>query len=188
MAISEDEALRLVQHIEKTARQVAEQPAMRGVAELINQWRADVEAGRPIERKLSVKQSPGLDVLSDTPRSRSTTSGDFVGREEYNNVEQLDMLVGALGLAFIAPPMMSGRLLDTIARFGGLAGEQEHSDPFVNLAGVETTEASSKATPISREMVAQSREAVEALAKLLSEISHEADLTPRRLIESGSKT
>lgn len=70
MPISEEEAGRLISHIELTVREVASDPRMRGITELIDQWRADVEAGRPIERKLLVVRSPNVDGLIEAPRSR----------------------------------------------------------------------------------------------------------------------
>src|SRR3546814_1080117 len=74
MAISDDEARRLIEHLERTAREAAEQQDKPGITGIINQWRVDVEAGRPVERKLKVRQSPGLDVLTGTPRSSTTRS------------------------------------------------------------------------------------------------------------------
>ena len=183
MAISEEEAERLIGHIEETVRRVASDPGMRGITMLIDQWKADVEAGRPVERKLPVRRSPGLDSLTDTPRSRSTTSGDFVGREEYKNVEQLEMLIVSLGLAFLAPPMMSERLLGTIAAYREGKDRDEEPDPVIRLLGVTTADISRPSPPISRETIVQSHESTAELAALLNEIVQEAGFAPRRLMD-----
>ena len=183
MPISEDEADLLISHIEETVREVASDPRMRGITGLIDQWKADVEAGRPIERKLRVQRSPGVDGLIEAPGSRSTTSGDFVGKEEYTKFEQLDMLVLSLYLAFLAPSIMSERLLDTIGKYGGVQDQQEKLDPVIDLLGVAPTDASRTSSRISRETIAQSKESTKKLATLLNEIIEEAELTPRRLID-----
>lgn len=67
MAITEDEAAELIGHIEAAVRESASRPDARGIIDLLDQWRSDVEAGAPIERKLAVRQSPGLDELAGTP-------------------------------------------------------------------------------------------------------------------------
>ena len=183
MAISEEEADELISYIEKTVREVASDPRMKGITELIDQWKADVEAGRPIERKLSVRRGPGVNNLIEAPRSRSTTSGDFVGKEDYTKFEQLDMLVVSLYLAFLAPYIMSERLLDTIAEYAGEPNQREKSDPVIDLLGVASTDATRTSSPISRETIAQSNKSTAKLAALLNEIIQEADLTPRKFID-----
>ena len=183
MPISEDEAERLIGRIEATVREVASDPSMQGIIDLIDQWKADVEAGRSIERKLRVQPTPGLYDLIDTPRSRSTTSGDFLGKEDYKYVEQLDMLVVSLGLAFLAPSMMSKRLLGTIAKYNGEQEQEEHPDPTFGLVGVATPDASRTFSRVSQETIVKSNESTAKLATLLNEITQEADLTPRRFID-----
>ncbi|MDE0532815.1 MAG: hypothetical protein OXI01_15410 [Albidovulum sp.] len=183
MPISEAEADRLISHFEFNVREVANDPRMQGITGLVDQWKADVEAGRPIERKLTARRSPGLDGLIEAPSSPSTTSGDFVGTEEYTKLEQLDMLVVALYLAFLAPSVMSERLLDTIARFSGNQNQQETTDPVIDLLGIVPTDASRMSSRISRETIAQSKESTAKLATLLNEIIEEAELTPRRFVD-----
>ena len=183
MPISEDEADRLISHIEKTVRVVASDPRMQGITGLIDQWKADVEAGRPVERKLPVRRTPSLDNLIEPPRSSSTTSGDFVGKEDYTKFEQLDMLVVALYLAFLAPSIMSKRLLDTIAKYRGDEAQLEKTDPVVDLLGVASPDATRTSSQISWETIAQSSRSTEKLATLLSEIIEEAELTPRKLVD-----
>ena len=185
MPISEDEAERLINHIEETVRSFASDPGMRGVIGLVDQWKADVEAGRPIERRLSVRRSSGpvQDDLFDVPPSPSTTSGDFIGKEDYTNVEQLDMLVNSLGLAFLVPPMMSKRLLDTITKYSEEQNQEERPDLVVRFLGATTTDVSRISPPVSRETIAQSYASTEELAALLNEIVQEAELTPRRFMD-----
>jgi len=177
MAISDDEARRLINHLEQTVREAASQRDKPGIAEIINQWRADVEAGRPVERKLKVRQSPGLDVLTETPRSSRMSSGEFVGTEDYSPIEQLDMLVSALGVALVAPQMMARRFMDAITTFSG-PGTKGLYDPVVRLVGVADTDEPEGDAParISRASIDQSRELTGALDKLLREIVKEADL------------
>ncbi|ESX02329.1 hypothetical protein NKJ16_29535 [Mesorhizobium sp. M0179] len=181
MAISEDEAASLIVLIERTVREVAGKPDTQGIIDMMNQWRSDVEAGRPVERKLSVRQSPGLDELAGAPRSRTTTSGDFVGREDYSKVEQLDMLIAALGVAYVAPQMMATRFLDTIVSCSEQARQKAQFEPIAHFVGVGDTEESRAAPSISRTTIMQSREATMPLARLLDEITREAELTPRLL-------
>lgn len=177
MAISDDEARRLIKHLERTAREAAELQNKPGITEIINQWRVDVEAGRPVERKLKVSQSPGLDVLTGAPRSSTTSSGEFVGTEDYSPIEQLDMLVSALGLALVAPQMMARRFIDAITNFSD-PGTKGRYDPIVRLVGVADTGEPEAEAParISRESIDQSRELTGALDKLLREIVEAADL------------
>ncbi len=183
MPISEDEAERLISHIEATVRRVTRDPSMSGITGLIDQWKADVEAGRSIERKLRFRASRGFDDLTDTPRSGLTTSGDFVGKEDFTRVEQLDMLVVSLRLAFLVPSMMSARLLDTIAEYCGEQDQQEKKELVVQLFGVSTTDVAPTSPSISREMIARSNEVTAKLATLLDEIIREAEFTPERLID-----
>lgn len=183
MPISEEEADRLISHIEMTVREIASDPPMPGITALIDQWKADVEAGRPVELKLPVHRRRGVDGLIDTSRSRPTTSGEFVGKEDYTKFEQLDMLIVSLYLAFLAPSTMSKRLLDTIEEFSGEPNQQEKPSAAVDLLGVASTDESPRFTHISRETIAQSNESTSKLASLLNEIVQEAGLAPRRFID-----
>jgi hypothetical protein len=178
MAISEDEAAALIKHIETTVGAAAEKPEFHGILDLLNQWRSDVDAGRSIERKLSVRQSPGLDVLTETPRTRATAKGDFVGKEDYNGLEQLELLVTALDLAYVAPKMMAERFLDIVASTSGEANAKAGADISIAFVGVGETDAAATGRTISRAGVAQSHEATTRLSELLAEISREAGFTP----------
>ncbi len=182
MAITDDEARRLIEHLERTVREAADQQGKPGITEIINQWRADVEAGRPVERKLKVRQSPGIDVLADSPRSSTISSGEFVGTEAYRSIEELDMLVTALCVALVAPQMMADRFVDTITTFSG-RGSKGLYDPVVRLVGVADTDEPDGDGParISRTSIDQSREVTGALNRLLREIIEEADLPQRDL-------
>lgn len=187
MAISNDQAAHLIEHIEHSVRVEATKQDKQGIIDIINQWRSDVEAGRQIERKLTVRQSPGLDVLSDTPRTRSTSSGEFVGKEDFTPIEQLDMLITALGLAFVAPQMMAQRFIDAISEYSG-ADAKAQEEPVVRFIELgEDTDLEPDADyqdRISRHSISQSREHVEDLATLLLEISDEAGLSHRKLTDS----
>lgn len=187
MAISNDQAAHLIEHIEHSVRVEATKQDKQGIIDIINQWRSDVEAGRQIERKLTVRQSPGLDVLSDTPRTRSTSSGEFVGKEDFTPIEQLDMLITALGLAFVAPQMMAQRFIDAISEYSG-ADAKAQEEPVVRFIELgEDTDLEPDADyqdRISRQSISQSREHVEDLATLLLEISDEAGLSHRKLTDS----
>ena len=167
--------------IETTVREIAGDS--KGIIGLIDQWKADVEADRSVERKLRVRQSPDVDGLIEAPRSRSKTSGDFVGKENFTNTMQLDMLIDALGLAFLAPFMMSERLLDTIENNGGEQDRKGMPDPVIHFEEVATTDTSHAPPRISRATIAQSKEATAEVAILLSEIIRETGFTPRRLID-----
>ncbi|TPK63693.1 hypothetical protein FJ546_13290 [Mesorhizobium sp. B2-4-19] len=186
MAISEDEAKRLVDYLDNTVRELATEPETQGIINLLNQWRSDVEAGRPVERRLTVRESPGLDELADVPRTRTTTSGDFIGKKDYSTIEQLDMLVAALGIALIAPQMMATRFLGVIASSSTEKGLGE--SPYVNihLVGVGDTGETEATPPISRASIAQSRAATTDLGRLLAEISKESELTWRRFSDEAS--
>lgn len=182
MAISDDEAGRLIEHLERTVREAAAEQDKPGITEIINQWRADVEAGRPVERKLTVRQSPGLDALTANPRSSTKSSGEFVGTEAYSAIEQLDMLVTALGVALVAPQMMARRFIETIITLSGPKSEDLH-DPVVRLVGVADTDEPDGDGParISRTSIDQSRQLTGALDKLLHEIIEAAELPQRNL-------
>ncbi len=188
MSISEEEAKRLISHIEETVREVASDPDMRGTIGLIDQWKADVEAGRSIERKIRLQPSQSHDGLTGTSRSQLTTSGEFIGKEDYTPVEQLDMLVVSLCLAFLVPSMMSERLLDTIEKYSGEQDQQEKSVPVFRLVRVADTDTSRTSSDISRETIAQSNQSTARLATLLNEIIQEAELTPRRLMDGEDIT
>ena len=151
MPIDNDEAARLIRLIEETVSEITRDPNMRGIKELISQWKADVEAGRPIQRKLSVRADPGNIAFIDEESSRPTARGEFVGREDYTPLEQLDMLVEALGLAFLAPTMMSRCLLDAIKNFGHEQDQKGKPEPTIYFMEGATTDTSPVALSISQE-------------------------------------
>jgi hypothetical protein len=181
MAVTEDEAGHLIEHIEKTVREAAESQDKPAILNLLNQWRADVEAGRPVERKITVKLSPGLDVLASEARSRTSSSGDFVGKEDFTNSEQLNMLVTALRIAFIAPQMMAARFLDVITAFSGSDGNEGQFSPPVHMVS-DIADIEIKPDLISRDNIAQSRSQTDFLNELLVEISQEAGLEQKRSV------
>lgn len=178
MAIDDEEAGRLISTILQAVSEGAPSLERSGVNEVINQWRAEIEAGRPIERKLRVRQSPGLDVVSGTPRSGSSSTGEFVGKEEYSKIEQLDLLVEALGLAFSAPQMMASRFLDTIIKYSSPGGDKRPEQ--ISAVLVDGSNPDVPGRSIDRGVIAQSEEATARLVELLNELSQEGDLQVRK--------
>ncbi|PSJ39041.1 hypothetical protein [Allosphingosinicella deserti] len=178
MAMTDAEAARLVTHLEAAVRQFASEPTANGILDVLNQWRSDVEAGRQVERKLKVRQSPGIDELAGVPRGGATTTGDFVGKEEYSNFEQLDMLVAALGVAFLAPKMMASRVIGMVKR--SIPPATAAQGVVVHRVGVGDDDATEVVQPISSVTIAQSDLATLKLGRLLDEISREAGLPSRQ--------
>jgi hypothetical protein len=183
MAISEDEARRLIAAILEAIPEEAFQPGRVAIAEFISQWRAEVEAGRPVDRKVKVQESPGFDELAGVPRSRTSTTGEFVGKKDYRGVEQLDMLVEALGLSFVAPQMMASRFLDAIERYRETGSDVSP----VSVALAPTGEVGDPSLRVDREMVGQAAEATLPLARILEELSQEGGLRERPLTRRQDK-
>jgi hypothetical protein len=185
MTISNEEATGLVEYIERKVRDEAINQNKPGILDIINQWRSDIEIGRQVERKLTVRQSPGLDTIADVPRSRRTTSGEFVGKEEYEPTVQLDMLVGALGIAYLAPQMMAQRFVKAIEDFGG--GDKDgENDPDVRLvdAGDSGEAKSVDLARISHMNIKQSCDKTAQISSLLREISDEGGLPKRKFSDN----
>lgn len=182
MPITEDDARNLIPKIEAAVREAASGADKQGVINLLKQWRAEVEAGRSIDRKLSVQKSPGLDELAGVPRSSTTSSGEFVGKEDYTSIEQLDMLVETLGLAFIAPQMMASRFFEAVMDFSPQKSKDD-TELCVKLAEDEG-EVSFK-YKIDRRIIEDSLEATKALGEILKEISKEGKLKDRQFFLSG---
>lgn len=186
MRPTDQEIKELIDQIESAVRKSAID--YQGIIRLIDQWKADVEFGRPVERRLSIRRSYDSHSYTDTGRSESRTSGDFIGKEDYSSLEQLEMMVVALGLAFLAPHMMSKRVLDTISKYSGdqQQDQQERKlDPIVRFLGVATTETSQGSTDISHSTIEQSQQSTIALADILNEIGEEAELPKRISIDRG---
>lgn len=185
MSISDDDAKKLVRFIESKVREEASEQDKAGILDIIDQWRSDVEVGRQVERKVVVRQSPGLDAWAEVPRSRSTTSGDFVGREDYEPTEQLNMLIGALGVAYLAPQMMAQRFMQAIEDFGG-TGDEQRIFPNVRFVGIREFDGSEEdeVGKVSRANIEQSRGKTDALSSLLDEISNEAEIPQRKFSEN----
>ncbi|MES0032717.1 hypothetical protein [Mesorhizobium sp. M0040] len=179
MAITEKEAGLLISTMLGAIPEEALRPGRLSIADLISQWRAEIEAGRPVDRKLTVRQSPGLDEVAGVPRTRTSSTGEFVGKKEYSKVEQLDLLVEALGLAFIAPQMMASRFLDTIERFSSTKQDAESVSVSLAAAGG----AAEPSLRVDWATIAESTEATMPLAHLLNELSQEDGLRKRAFTE-----
>ncbi|MER9629621.1 hypothetical protein [Mesorhizobium sp. M0296] len=176
MAISEDEARSLIATILKKLAEDAAPGDRRAIDDLIVQWHAEIEAGRPVDRKLKVSISPGLDIVAEVPRSRTAATGEFVGKKDYSQLEQLDLLVETLGLAFVAPQMMASKLLETVQQFAGEGGVQAAAPVTVFLAAPgEVEDARRIDTVIAKEAAARTQE----LANIIAELSEEKGLKPR---------
>ena len=179
MAINDDEAGLLISTIVKEISSL-EQPGRLAIADLISQWRAEIKTGRPVDRKLKVRQSPGLDELAGVSRSGTSSTGEFVGKKEYTKVEQLDSLLEALGLAFVAPQMMASKFLDAIERYGLLKKGVTAAPVSVSLETAGGVEESTLL--VDRKTVMQSVEATASLTALLNELSQEDGLRARAVI------
>lgn len=177
MAIDETEADLLIAALVEAIPADALQSARHAVGDLISQWRAEIEAGRPVDRKLKVRQSPGLDELVGIARSGTTYTGEFVGKAEYSKFEQLDLLVEALGLVFAAPQMMASRLLDTVRYYRSSQGVGATEPLSIEFAGTGETE--TPALSIDETIVTQSIKATASLTVLLDEISRVGALKER---------
>lgn len=184
MPIEEAEAEKIIVHIEKVIREFSTDPDKQGILDILNQWRSDVEAGRPVEQKIRVRQSPGLDVLAGTPQTRATKSGDFVGKKDYSKIEQLDMLITALGLAFIAPQMMARYFLDTINKNIDSEDGKLEENAKIHLISIGDTAERELISPITFEKISQSQNATQRLTRLLVEISREGEFSSLNLIDT----
>jgi hypothetical protein len=89
MAISDEEANQVIAAIEEAFPHESLKLGRDAIADLLQQWRAEIEAGRPIDRKLKVTERPGLDELAGVPRTRTSSTGEFVGKQDYRPAEQL---------------------------------------------------------------------------------------------------
>ncbi|MGX9574196.1 hypothetical protein [Mesorhizobium sp. f-mel] len=176
MAISEDEARSLIATILKALAKDAAPGDRRAIDDLIAQWHAEIEAGRPVDRKLKVRTSPGLDVVADVPRSRTTATGEFVGKKDYGQIEQLDLLLEALGLAFIAPQMMASKLLKTVQQFAGERGVQAAAPVTVFLVAQSEIEDTRQIDAVIAEDAAVR---TQDLANIIAELSEETGIKPR---------
>ncbi|ESY44736.1 hypothetical protein X747_05405 [Mesorhizobium sp. LNJC384A00] len=176
VAISEGEARSLIETILKTLAENAVPGDRRAIDDLIAQWHAEIEAGRPVDRKLKVRISPGLDVVAEVPRSRTAATGEFVGKKDYSQIEQLDLLLEALGLAFVAPQMMASKLLETILQFARDGGAQAAAPVTVFLATLGEAEGLRQIdSVIAQEAAVRTQE----LANIIAELSEEKGLKRR---------
>ncbi|KQM27900.1 MULTISPECIES: hypothetical protein [unclassified Sphingomonas] len=175
MAISDEEATQVIASIEKALSQESLEPGRDAIADFLQQWRAEIEAGRPIDRKLKVAESPGLDELAGVPRARTSSTGEFVGKKDYRPTEQLDLLLEALGLSFVAPPMMAARFLETVERYR--VDEAKDSPTTISLA--PTGEVGEPALQLDRATIDQAAEAVISLSRVLDELSRETGIRDR---------
>lgn len=182
MAISDEEANRVIAAIEQALPQESLEPGRDAIADFLQQWRAEIEAGRPIDRKLKVAESPGLDELAGVPRARTSSTGEFVGKKDYRPSERLDLLLEVLGLSFVAPPMMADRFLTTVERYR--VGEASENPATISLAPMG--EVGDPTLQLDRAMIDQAVEALVPLSRVLDELSRETGIRDR-LTDIGEK-
>jgi hypothetical protein len=177
MAITDEEASQIIAAIEQALSLYSLEPDRDAIADFLQQWRAEIEAGRPIDRKLKVTESPGLDVLAGVPRARISSTGEFVGKKDYSPTEQLDLLLEALGLSFVAPPMMAARFLETVERYR--VDEANENPATIFLA--RTEEIGDPTLRLDRATIDQATKAVIPLSRVLNELSRETSIRDRLL-------
>lgn len=175
MSISDEEASQVIAAIEQAFPPESLESGRNAIADFLQQWRAEIEAGRPIDRKLKVTESPGLDELAGIPRSRTTSTGEFVGKKDFSPTERLDLLLEALGLSFVAPPMMAARFLDTVERYR--VDEAQETSATISLA--PTGEIGDPTLQLDRATIDQAAEAVIPLSRVLNELSREIGIRDR---------
>lgn len=175
MAISDEEANQVIAAIERALPQGSLEPGRDAIADFLQQWRAEIEAGRPIDRKLKVAESPGLDELAGVPRARTSSTGEFVGKKDFRPTERLDLLLEALGLSFVAPPMMAARFLETVERYRD--AEANENPAMISLA--PTGEVGDPTLQLDRATIDQAAEAVIPLSRVLDELSRETGIRDR---------
>ncbi|MEJ8631870.1 hypothetical protein P0F65_22955 [Sphingomonas sp. I4] len=117
MAISDEEANQLIDAIEQALPPESLEPGRDAIIDFLQQWRAEIEAGRPIDRKLKVAESPGLRRACGRAARAFQLNRRFRRQKDYRPTERLDLLLEALGLSFVAPPMMAARFLETVERY-----------------------------------------------------------------------
>lgn len=85
---------------------------------LVNAFHAEIAAGLPVQIKLKVKNEEVVDdPIAGTRTTEGSARGEFIQRRDYTSLEQLEILVEALRLAAVAPPLMASRLFSTLREF-----------------------------------------------------------------------
>lgn len=169
MAISDEEVRQVVNAITDALEPQESGPY--AIADFLQQWHAEVAAGRPIDRKLRVAESPGLDEPADVPRARTRSTGEFVGKQDFSPTEELDLLLEALGLSFVAPPMMAARFLETVKQYR--VNEETENPVTIHLA--PTAEIGNPKLELDRIKIDQASQAVNQLSQVIREISREVE-------------
>lgn len=85
---------------------------------LVNAVHAEIAAGLPVQVKLKVKSEEVVDdPIVGARTTEGSARGEFIQRRDYTSLEQLEILVAALRLAAVAPPLMASRLFSTLEEF-----------------------------------------------------------------------
>ena len=121
--MTDDEAERLFAaliHVLRQRRDV-EQPSERD--NYLAAIETEIDAGKPVAVKLKVRDEKTVsDPVTGTRAAGSSSSADFIQRQEYSGLEKLKILLNGLGLATIAPGEMALRLTTSLRSLG----EQSH--------------------------------------------------------------
>lgn len=185
MPVTEEEAERLIGVIINTIGSTPHLSDNLIVSDLVSQWRSEVEAGRQIEKKLKVRENPRYQFDSGPSKSRPESSGEFIGRDDYKQIERLNLLINTVNLIFVVPEKMAFNVFDTIKRIKSEKDEEESDNFSIFLAGIG--DGGEPKLEINQESIAEWGDEGEALAKLVREISGEISSKARLdLIDEGN--
>jgi len=102
---------------------------------------AQIDSGKPVPVTLKVRSEKIVpDALTGIRRAESTSSGEFIQRQEYTPREKLEILLNGLELATVVPPLMAqafiaetSRLSANLASAGIRLGDDQTADPLQSL-------------------------------------------------------
>jgi hypothetical protein len=115
--MTEQEAENLVQLLLKDLSARPELTAGRTPQDdLVNAVQAEIAAGQPVQIKLKVRSDEVIDdPVAGRRRTEGMASGEFIQRRDFTSHEKLKILLEALGLSAIAPPVMANRVIKTLS-------------------------------------------------------------------------
>jgi hypothetical protein len=183
MPVTEEDAERLIGLIIKTIEDTPLLSENLIVSDLINQWRSEVEAGRQVEKKLRVKENPRYQFDAGSSKGRPESSGEFIGRIDYKQFEQLEILINTLNLIFVVPEKMAFKVYDTISRIKKENEEGEGGYLSISLAGAGDSIDSK--LDINLESIVEWAEGNGDISRLIREISDEIGSKVRLDLSDG---
>lgn len=136
-SVTEEEAAELVDRllaelVERSSLDVGRTPQ----EGLVNAVQAEIAAGVPVQVKLKVKNEQSVDdPIAGARSTEGSARGEFIQRRDYTSLEQLEILVEALRLAAVAPPLMASQLFSTLREFS-----PPGTVPVVNLVSESVPE------------------------------------------------